>query len=305
MPYDERLNGGTPGPAEYIEPPSEELDAQAAGEETDPLLSEEREEFSENDAGAQEALEELAKEPEDHAPAAKPDEKENKNSESPARFFYDIFELFALSLALVMIILTVFARHSPVIGLSMYPTLRGAPQSGHSASSENGKDVLLISNLFYTPKRGDVVVIQTPTIYSSAESSINHAIVKRIVAVGGDTLTVDPANWSIKIENAAGEFWFEEGYGSASYVNYAVSSATPMDLSPVNATKFKSTEGCEFTQREDGSYTVTIPEGMVFVMGDNRNNSYDSRWIGLIDERWIVGRSIFRIYPFDRIGTVD
>ena len=50
---------------------------------------------------------------------------------------------------------------------------------------------------------------------------------------------------------------------------------------------------------------MEIPEGFVFVMGDNRNNSRDSRDIGFIDQRLIVGRSVLRIFPFDRFGTVS
>lgn len=225
--------------------------------------------------------------------------KESKNESGFLSFLFELAETVSVSIAIVMVLLTLCVRHSPVNGSSMYPTILGR-NTGISASEMVGEDILLISDLLYTPKSGDIVVIQTPTLYSSAESSMNHPIVKRVIAVGGDTMTIDFENWYIEINGEV----FENGRNSADYVNYSPSPMTSGAVS-ANPAIFTRISGCTVTKEKEMVYTITIPEGYLFVMGDNRNNSSDSRAIGLIDERWVIGRSIIRIYPFDRIGVVE
>ena len=223
------------------------------------------------------------------------------------QFVYDTIELIAVSLVAVMVILTVFARHSPVNGSSMYPTILG--RSEGSAVETVGEDTLLISNFLYTPQKGDIVVVQSPTIKgeSNVALSLGHPIVKRIIATEHDRVSIDFINWRIEINGEK----YEAGFGAADYVNYdgALSpDGTPtkpmVGFYPSVVESLKNDERCDF--RQDGSlFTFTVPEGQIFILGDNRNNSKDSRAIGLIDERWIIGKSIIRIYPFDRIGVVE
>ena len=50
---------------------------------------------------------------------------------------------------------------------------------------------------------------------------------------------------------------------------------------------------------------ITVSENHVFIMGDHRNDSLDSRYFGEIDSRLIIGRVILRIFPFERLGSVN
>lgn len=190
--------------------------------------------------------------------------------------------MFALAMAIVLIIMTVFIRHSPVNGHSMYPTLLGSPVSAGDiyAAPEGKNDILLVATLPGGVKNNDIVVTQS-------ERDMENPYVKRVIATGGQTLSIDFAKWEVRVN---GELLDE------SYVN--------RENGAMNEESFYITmQNCNTD--ENGAYI--IPEGYVFCMGDNRNHSSDSREasIGLIDERYILGKVIYRIYPFDRIGTVE
>ena len=103
---------------------------------------------------------------------------------------------------------------------------------------------------------------------------LEEPIVKRVIATEGQTVDIDFDTGEVSVDSKV----LDEPYIS-----------TP-------------------TQRDEGvSFPVTVPEGMAFVMGDNRMNSTDSRSekIGMIDTRYILGKAVFRIYPFDRIGFIS
>ena len=142
----------------------------------------------------------------------------------------------------------------------------------------NGDWLLLIGNIFYQdPKFGDIVV-------ASKDSYDNGTpIIKRVIALEGQTVDID----------------FEDGIV---YVD-GVALDEPYTNTPTNLR-----EGIEFP--------LTVEEGCLFVMGDNRNVSKDSRSIeiGLIDRREILGKAICLIFPgenshtgrnFTRIGVLD
>ena len=128
---------------------------------------------------------------------------------------------------------------------------------------------LVISNLFYEPAPGDIVVL-----CGEADREEGRNLIKRIIAVGGQTIDIDFETGEVTVDGEV----LDEPY---------ILERTHLD------------EGTEFP--------LTVPEGEVFVMGDNRNGSRDSRSlsVGTVKEEYIVGRVLFRFFPFDRFGTVS
>ncbi len=198
-------------------------------------------------------------------------DEEAPERQSLAHSVFEWIELFVLAFTVVLLLMTFIGRHSPVVGESMLPTL------------EEG-DVLIVSDIAYTPKNGDIIVCQSPWGQCEKDAiGFNEPLVKRIIAVGGQEVDIDFYTWSVYVDGVKLEEDGENGY------------------------KIKKYDNMPMRAYNDGiTFPLIVPEGYVFVLGDNRNGSIDSRsaMIGLIDERFIVGRVVFRLLPFDRIGTV-
>lgn len=121
-------------------------------------------------------------------------------------------------------------------------------------------DWLAVTSTLKNPEAGDIVIITQPNAF-------NEPIVKRVIATEGQT--VDIKDGRVYLD---GELLVEK------YISPDV-----------------------VTTREDlDNYPVTVPEGQVFVLGDNRPHSSDSRSsaIGLIDNDYIIGKVAFRLMPF-------
>lgn len=131
-------------------------------------------------------------------------------------------------------------------------------------------DRYIVSGLFYTPKAGDIVVFQP-----EATSNDYSLWVKRVIATEGQTVNI----------NGDGEV----------YVDGVLLSEPYLDSHQVTYPKSYSKV----------TFPLTVQPGEVFVMGDNRLDSKDSRDIGCIDTRKILGRVLFRFYPVDKFGAID
>lgn len=185
-----------------------------------------------------------------------PQEEKTVEKSSDDLFYW----LNALTTALVVLVLvfTFFGRLTRVDGHSMDNTLQD-------------NQLLLVWSLGYTPQQGDIVVVNKTTVQHLGGS----AIVKRVIAVGGQTVDIDYAASSVYVD---GEL-LDEPY--------------------IKEPMFD----CLGAQ---GSTHIEVPEGSIFVMGDNRNDSDDSRdnLIGPIDEDYVLGKAFFSIFPFSKFGSL-
>lgn len=175
------------------------------------------------------------------------------------RMAYSIFEwgnTLIAALVIILLLMTFVFRHVTVDGVSMNDTLQN-------------HDHLITTDIFYTPHAGDIVII-------SHGQNYNKALIKRVIAVEGQTLSINYNTGEVVVDGVL----LDETYikGTTKQPN-----RNPMDIPEV------------------------IPEGYVFVMGDNRERSLDSRSedVGLISVNDIIGKATFRIYPFNSIGFVS
>ena len=182
-------------------------------------------------------------------------------------FLFDALETFAWSLAILLLIFTFVLRLCRVEGSSMENTLF------------EGESLLLYS-LFYEPEQDDIVVFHL----TDEESNLEKTLVKRVIATGGQTVEIDFKNNKITVDG----------------VLYADEHAVLKNTADKIVDEY-------MYFRPDWNYssitdtmTLTVPEGYIFVLGDNRNFSRDSRdsSIMFVDERCVLGKVIVRIAPF-------
>lgn len=168
---------------------------------------------------------------------------------------YDWIQCLTSALIVCVVIFLFFIRVIDVRGTSMNPTL-------------NNQDKMLVSDLFYKPKAGDIVV------FKKDQYDPDKALVKRVIATEGQEINIDFDKGIVYVDGQA----IEEDY-----------------ISELTTTKL------------DFIGPQTVPDGCVFVMGDNRNMSTDSRKseIGMVDNRLIIGKVYCVIFPLTSFGMVE
>ena len=180
-----------------------------------------------------------------------------QEEETRGRFHSELFdwgEALLISLTVVIVIFVFFVRIIGVSGESMVPTLHDGDQ-------------MLVSNVGYTPEKGDVVVL-------TKDSFLPVPIVKRVIATEGDTVDINFETGEVSVNGVVQD----EPYIAEETFTYF-----------------------------DVDFPQTVPENCIFVLGDNRNNSTDSRYsgLGLVDTRYLLGKVLWRIYPLNSFGSVE
>ncbi len=194
----------------------------------------------------------LRKLQEDDDLSVEPDEmmKVEISKSRAANCLFDWAQCILVAVVAVVVVLTFFFRMVNVDGDSMLDTLTNS-------------DKVIVSDLFYEPDDGDIVVISHGQEYSQP-------IIKRVIATEGQTLDINFDTGDVVVD------------GVVLQEDYIIGE----------------------TVQGNAEIPSVIPEGYVFVMGDNRSVSLDSRFteIGLVPVTDIIGKAQFVVFPFNDFG---
>ena len=198
--------------------------------------------------------------------------KSRLKPEEPEDWRRDLFEWLQLLVIVLIAVIGLFTFVVGVVGVdgsSMYPTLEH-------------QDLMLVRRIAYEPEDGDVIVLRKDGAFD------DRALVKRVIATGGQTVYIDYNTNLISVDGVI----IDEPY-----LNYEYDSRYGDDYLALRYDLDSAYVNQEFV----------VPEGYVFVCGDNRNHSSDSRVseLGLVDERYIIGEVMLVFWPFTNFGLVE
>ncbi len=195
-------------------------------------------------------------------PALPEDNEEQQTPRRPGAELYEWLQMFLGCVVAAVVLFNCVARLTRVDGGSMDTTL----QHG---------EIMLIWSLGYTPKQGDIVVLNKTSVLLP-DWTDPRAIVKRVIATGGQTVDVDYSTGAVYVDGRP----LDEPY-----LHEEMRRPGPPSMQETH---------------------WEVPEGSIFVMGDNRNYSTDSRdsLLGAIDTDYILGKAVLALWPLDRFGAV-
>ncbi len=178
---------------------------------------------------------------------------------------FEWLDVLVISVMAVVILFTFFFRVVTIDGESMENTL-------HSGEK------VVISSMFYAPQQGDIVVVSRNTDNSLNPNTYSEPIIKRVIATEGQWVDIDEQG-NVFVDGVL----LEEEYTKNSAINHL---------------------------EDEIEFPALVPENCVFVLGDNRQNSLDSRSArigvnGMIDERYILGKAVYRIFPLKKMGGLN
>lgn len=201
------------------------------------------------------------------------DSDEEPKASRPTALLLEYLELFVTCLCTILILFSIFFRICNVSGHSMNPTLKDG-------------ELLIVSDFLYDPAPGDIIIFHQT---SDEVTRFNEPIVKRVIATAGQTVYMDFTIGYVEVDGVR----LKEDY---------IQLVNSLGI-PTGKYELFADHHFRMEPQADGQthriFEATVPDGTVFVMGDNRNNSSDSRVsvIGFVDERRILGKVLYRLIP--------
>lgn len=178
-----------------------------------------------------------------------------KNKSKICNGIYEWVGMFSFVIVIFVLLFSFVFREIGVDGGSMENTL-------------NNGDRIIIQSIFYKPHKDDIVVIY--------DGRLRKTIVKRVIAIGGQTVNIDYTAHRVYVNGVIQDEPF-------------IREPTAfMGISPI-------------------PLPLRVPKHCVFVMGDNRNFSIDSRSgvIGMVSTRYILGKAVIRYFPLDKAKLLN